>query len=93
MCSSRLRAISVALLVGVVGTAAAVSAVPAQAEGHGDTRINKAVANHGEAVVVGPSVATTYPIRLSISDSSSWPPTATTRRTRWRETGGSTSKS
>ena len=65
-----LHALSAALLSATLGAAVVSTATSAQAEGRGDTRITKAVANSGRPVVVGPSAAVSFPIRFWISDSS-----------------------
>ncbi|MER7726275.1 hypothetical protein [Streptomyces sp. NPDC096323] len=49
---------------------AVLGASPAQAEGRGDIRIVKAVANNGKSVVVGIRGVVTFPVKLTIKDNS-----------------------
>lgn len=65
------HALAAVALTAVVSGAAVSAVVPsAQAEGQGDTRITKTVANGGAPVVVGPRTPVAFPIRLWVSDSS-----------------------
>lgn len=61
---------AVALAAAVAGTVATTEVPSARAEGRGDTRITKTVANRGAPVVVGPRAPVDFPIRLWVSDSS-----------------------
>ncbi|MFI6898584.1 hypothetical protein ACIBM4_31165 [Streptomyces sp. NPDC050256] len=47
-----------------------LGASPAQAEGRGDIRVVKAVANNGKSVVVGIGAVVTFPVRLTVKDNS-----------------------
>ncbi|MFE9815847.1 hypothetical protein [Streptomyces sp. NPDC005773] len=49
---------------------AVLGASPAHAEGRGDIRVVKAVANNGRSVVVGIRGAVTFPVKLTIKDNS-----------------------
>ncbi|MEU1466726.1 hypothetical protein ABZ434_00640 [Streptomyces sp. NPDC005761] len=49
---------------------AVLGASPAHAEGRGDIRVVKAVANNGKSVVVGTGAVVTFPVKLTIKDNS-----------------------